>query len=347
MKFFDLHCDTIQKIVEEGANFTDEEGLHLNLSGVISSNTIAQVFACFIFGAKNPNKEFEICNSFIDAIEDLVATYKDRLIITRSAKDLQNAVTSENKTAVIIAIEGATPLNGDVNLIEFFYNRGVRLLTIAWDDNEFCGTVFGQQGGLTPLGEKLIRNCNDLGIIVDISHASDQAFYDVASITKIPFVASHSNARKVCSNNRNLTDDMIRVIGERGGIIGLTYGSGFISPEYYKHEKKCRDKILTGLRDNSITFKDAHKISDDLLSDLQDASISELVMHAKHIIDIGGEDCLGLGSDFDGVTSIPKEMSGAGSLPVLVQEMESQGINASVIDKITYENSYRYFLEML
>ena len=137
------------------------------------------------------------------------------------------------------------------------------------------------------------------------------------------------------------------MIGERGGVIGLTYGSGFISRDYYRHEKKCRDKILKGLRDNSITFKDAHKISEDLLSNLQDASISELVLHAKHIIDIGGEDCLGLGSDFDGVTSIPKEMSGAGSLPVLVQEMEKQGIKASVIDKITYENSYRYFREIL
>jgi len=346
MKFFDLHCDTIQKIVEEDASFTDED-LHLNLSGIESSNTIAQVFACFIFGAKNPNKEFEVCNSFIDAIEALATTYKDRLIITTSASDLQNVVTSENMTAVIIAIEGATPLKGDVELIEHFYNRGVRLLTIAWDDNEFCGTVFGEQGGLTPLGEQLIRYCNELGIIVDVSHASDQAFYDVASITKIPFVASHSNARKVCSNNRNLTDDMIRIIGERGGIIGLTYGSGFISPEYYKHEKKCRNKILNGLRDNSITFKDAHKISETLLSDLQDASISELVAHAKHIIEIGGEECLGLGSDFDGVTSIPKEMSGASSLPVLVQEMENQGIKSSTIDKITFENSYRYFKEIL
>ncbi len=347
MKFFDLHCDTIQKIVEENAKFTDDEGLHLNLSSLVSSNTIAQVFACFIFGAKNPNKEFEVCNSFIDAIEELALIHKDRLVIATSAKDLTGIISSGDKTAVIIAIEGGTPLKGDVKLLKHFYNRGVRLLTIAWDDNEFCGTVFGKQGGLTSLGKDLIHYCNELGIIVDVSHASDQAFYDIAAITDVPFVASHSNARKVCPNNRNLTDHMIRIIGERGGIIGLTYGSGFISKEYFKHEKICRDKILIGLRDNSITFKDAYKISDELLSGIQDASISELVAHAKHIIDIGGEDCLGLGSDFDGVTSIPKEMSGAGSLPVLVQEMEKQGIKARVIDKITYENSYRYFKEIL
>ncbi len=101
------------------------------------------------------------------------------------------------------------------------------------------------------------------------------------------------------------------------------------------------------MRDNSITFKDAHRISDDLLSNLQDPTITELVTHAKHIIDIGGEECLGLGSDFDGVTSIPKGMSGVSSLPILVQEMEKQGIKASVIDKITYQNSYRYFKEIL
>lgn len=347
MKFIDLHCDTIQKIVEEGADFTDEKELHVNLPGLISSNTIAQVFACFIFGSKNADKEFEVCNTFIDAIEELTAEYNDRLFIATDSNDLEHGMNSDGKTAVIIAIEGATPLKGDPSVLEHFYHRGVRLLTIAWDDNEFCGTVFGNKGGLTVIGEKLIHYCNELGVIVDVSHASDQAFYDIASITKIPFAASHSNARSVCPNDRNLTDDMIKLIAQKGGIIGLTYGSGFINSDYYKHEKLSRDKILDGLRNNTITFKEAHAIDKKLLSNLSDASIRELVAHAKHILNKGGEECLGLGSDFDGVISIPQEMSGIGSLPFLVEEMEKQGIKARVIDKITHENSYRYFKQIL
>ena len=232
-------------------------------------------------------------------------------------------------------------------MLEHFYQRGVRLLTIAWDDNEFCGTVFGNKGGLTKPGEQLIRYCNDLGVIVDVSHASDMAFYDIASMTKIPFAASHSNARQVCPNDRNLSDDMIRVIADRGGIIGLTYGSGFISPEYYKHEKVNRDRILKGLKDRTITLQDARKISRKALSNLTDASLSLLVDHARHILNVGGENCLGLGSDFDGVDSLPRTISGVQSLPNLIREMEKQGISSRIIDKICYENAYQYFQDIL
>lgn len=117
-------------------------------------------------------------------------------------------------------------------MLEHFYQRGVRLLTIAWDDNAFCGIVFGNKGRLTKLGEELIRYCNELWVIVDVSHASDKAFYEIAAITKIPFLASHSNARAVCPNDWNISDDMIKLIADAGGLIGLTYVSGFIQPEY-------------------------------------------------------------------------------------------------------------------
>ncbi|NOX34475.1 MAG: hypothetical protein GXP56_12205 [Deltaproteobacteria bacterium] len=347
MKFFDLHCDTIQKIVEERQDFATSDELHLNLPGIISSNIKAQVFACFILGAAHPGREFDACNMYIDAIETLTETHKDRFVRAGSLEGLSSAMETKGKTAAIIAIEGAVPLMGKPEMLEHFYNRGVRLLTIAWDDNEFCGTVFGNKGGLTKLGEQLIRYCNELGVIVDVSHASDKGFYDIASITKIPFAASHSNARAVCPNDRNLTDDMIRMIAQRGGIIGLTYGSGFISPEYFKREKVNRDRILKGLKDKSLTFQDASKISHEALSNFSGAPLALLVEHLKHIVNKGGEDCLGLGSDFDGVTSLPQNISGVKSLPFLVREMQNHGISSRIIDKICYENAYRYFKAVL
>lgn len=268
------------------------------------------------------------------------------MILATSLKALSLALESKEKTAVIIAIEGATPLMGKVEELGHFYKRGVRLLTIAWDDNEFCGTVFGNNSGLTKLGEHLIRYCNELGVIVDVSHASDKAFYDIAAITKIPFLASHSNARKLCPNNRNLKDDMIRTIARRGGVIGFVFGSGFISPEYYQHEKANRDRIIKGLRDKTMTFREAEEISRKTLSGLANAPLSLLVGHAKHILNVGGEDCLGLGSDFDGVDSLPRGMTGVQSLPLLVMEMEKQGIAARIIDKICYQNSYQFFNDL-
>ncbi len=267
--------------------------------------------------------------------------------MTTSFQDIENTVKSKESTAVIIAIEGATPLKGKPELLEHFYQRGVRLLTIAWDDNEFCGTVFGNKSGLTELGEKLIQKCNDLGVIVDVSHASDKAFYDIASTTKVPFIASHSNAREICPYDRNLSDDMIRLIAERGGIIGLTYGSAFIEPEYYKRELVCRNKILKGFKDKTISIQEAREIKHKALSNVDDAPLPLLVKHAKHILKIGGENCLALGSDFDGVDSLPQSISGVQSLPKLVQEMQVQRISSRIIDKICHKNALQYFKEIL
>jgi len=343
LKIFDLHCDTITKMVEKNKKFEDTDTLHVNLPGIISSNTIAQVFACFVLAIEDPDQVFERCNAYIDAIETLIATHSDRLVQVKSSADLTAVCETEGKTAVIISIEGATPLKGKPELIDHFYRRGVRLLTIAWDDNEFCGTVFGNKGGLTGPGEQLVQRCNDLGVAVDVSHASDQAFYDIAAATTMPFTASHSNARSVCPNDRNLTDEMITIIADRGGIIGLTFGSGFISPKYHSHEKVTRNKIFDGLRNKTISINDAHKISHEALSHLTAASLPRLVEHARHILNVGGEDCLGLGSDFDGVDSLVQGVTGVQSVPAIVDEMQRQGISSRVIDKICYENAIGFF----
>ena len=347
MKFIDLHCDTIKKIVEDKLDFTESGKLHVNLPGFIHSNTIAQVFACFVMDSGSSDKDYKTCNTYIDAIGTLLEKHKKRLMLATSFQDIDNAASSKDTTAVIIAIEGATPLKGNPDILDHFYHRGVRLLTIAWDDNEFCGTVFGNKSGLTRLGENLIHKCNDLGVIVDVSHASDKAFYDIASITKIPFVASHSNARELCPNDRNLSDDMIKLIADRGGIIGLTYGSGFIQPDYYKHELVCRNKILKGFKEKTITFSEAREITHKALSNLDDAPLSLLVEHARHIINTGGEDCLALGSDFDGVDSLPQSISGVNSLPKLAQQMQVQGISSRIIDKICHGNAMHYFKKLL
>ncbi len=347
MKFIDLHCDTIEKIINDNLDFTDSDKLHVNLPGIIQSNTITQVFACFIMDTGLPDKDYKTCNTYIDAIENLLEKHGNRLVLTTCFQDIDTVVNSKDTTAVIIAIEGATPLKSNPDVLEHFYQRGVRLLTIAWDDNEFCGTVFGNKSGLTRLGEELIHKCNDLGVIVDVSHASDKAFYDIASITKIPFVASHSNARKVCPNDRNLSDDMIKLIADRGGIIGLTYGSGFIQPDYYKHELVCRNKILKGFKEKTITIQQAREITHKALSHIDDAPLSLLVEHARHIINTGGEECLALGSDFDGVDSLPQSISGVHSLPKMVRKMQAQRISPRVIDKICHENALHYFKELL
>jgi membrane dipeptidase len=347
MKIVDLHCDTVMKLVENKKQFTDREGLHVNLDGLMASNTILQVFACFNYPEENPNETFANCNTYIDVIHHLIDANSGNLFLTTTSDDLDRCLDHQGGTGVVISIEGAAPLMGRVDKLNHFYARGVRLLTLAWEDNEFCGSTFGDNSGLTELGAELVHRCNELGVMVDLSHASDKAFFNVAEIIDKPFMASHSNARTICPNHRNLTDDMIRTLADRGGVIGLTYGSGFISPHYYTHQKSCSDIILKGLREKTMTFADADRIADEMLSDLDDATMEELVSHAIHILNTGGESCLALGSDFDGVSSLPKEMNSVHDLPNLIQEMENQGIPGRVIDKITHENAINCFKEVL
>lgn len=348
MKFFDLHCDTIAKIVDEKANFGEKNHLHVHLKGLEFSKTAAQVFACFVPGYhKTPDQVFDKCNRYISEIKSLADEYPEQLILADTADQLEQVIEQDNKTAVIVSIEGAAPLKGDPDLLEHFFNRGVRLLTIAWDDNEFCGTVFGNNGGLTLKGKELIENCRHLGVGVDLSHASDQAFWDVASYMDGPFAASHSNARAICPNDRNLSDAMIKTIADRGGIIGLTYGSGFVSTQYYEKEKVNRIKILTGLRDGNISIGDAHKISHKALAHLKRARLDDLVRHTVHILDKGGEDCLGLGSDFDGVDSLVESVNGVSDMPLIFESLQKERIPSRILEKIACHNALAFFKRVL
>ena len=347
MKILDLHCDTIEKIVSDGRSFTDPAEMHVNLPGLVSSGTVLQVFACFVLSDRYQGREDEVCNGYIDAIEKLLDKHADRLFPVRAVSDLDTVERSIDRTGILIGIEGATPLMGKVENLHHFYDRGVRLLTIAWDDNEFCGTVFGGGGGLTPLGAELVELCNELGIAVDVSHASDKGFYDISALTDVPFTASHSNARTVCPSDRNLDDDMIRILADRGGVIGLTYGSGFICPNFYSYELKNRKRILAGFKDKSLTLERALAMTEEALKDVPPATLGQLVDHARHIMNVGGEDCLALGSDFDGVYSLPEGFSGTGSLPLLVNEMERQGISDRAIEKICWKNGVRFLGEVL
>lgn len=346
VKIFDLHCDTISKMEERGVDFTDES-LHVNLDGLKTSQTVVQVFACFVLGNR-PGKEcFDACNNYVDSIEALISEYDTDLVQVTDGAGLEKLADDDEKTGIIISIEGAGPLMGDPEKMRHFYQRGVKILTVAWDDNPFCGSVFGNKSGLTGSGRKLIGICNELGVTVDVSHASDQAFYDIASVCKGVFIASHSNARAVCPNDRNLTDDMIRMIADRDGLVGLTYGSGFISPQYHKHEKIVRDKILSGLGDGSMTVSQARQYARSSLGHLPAAELPQLVEHAKHLLNTGGEQCPALGSDFDGVDSLVQGIDGAGSVFQLVREMEKQKIPSRVIEKICCENALDRFKSLL
>ncbi|GAG12350.1 unnamed protein product, partial [marine sediment metagenome] len=263
------------------------------------------------------------------------------LIFAEAGRAITDACMSGEKVAVIAGLEGAAPLMGEVDKIRPFFRAGVRVLTLAWSDNPFCGSVFGSGSGLTAIGHELIALCEEFGIIIDVSHASDRAFEDIRVIVKKPIIASHSNCRSVCPNPRNLTDEMIRALGDLGGVMGINMGSGFLSTAFFDREKGVRKAFFDAVNSGAKSFEDAMEESRVALIKIARPPMDLITEHVKRAIDVGGEDCVGLGGDLDGVASTPVGMDGVGDYPKIVTLLKKGGLTARQIDKVCHENFFR------
>ncbi len=216
--------------------------------------------------------------------------------------------TADSRYTSILAIEGGEAIEGSLENLEEFYTDGVRAMTLTWNyRNEICDGITEAEGrGLTSFGKTVVKKMNTLGMVIDVSHLSDKGFYDVAELSDKPFIASHSNCRSLCSHKRNLTDEQIKEIIRLNGVIGMNF-----YPVFLDNSGKC--------------------------------SAERIVDHMEHILDLGGENNLGLGSDFDGIEYLPDDMTGIESMESLISLMKDRGFGENIIEKILFGNFMRVF----
>jgi membrane dipeptidase len=381
MRFFDAHCDTIQAILEHGADFetglwthpqraSDAAGydsaspgaavtgaaathrLHITLPAMRTAGVCCQVFAAWAWRKKYGDRAAEAALEMTRATVALCSAYPDDLLLARSGTDVEEAFAESPgaaaagrnaRIAVIPGLEGGDALDGLPERIEFFHGAGVRILTLAWADTPFCGSTYGSGTGLTPAGRELVERCETLGVMVDVSHASDRAFDEVAALAQRPFVASHSGCRAVCPNPRNLTDDMICALAQAGGVMGIPLGSAFLSPETYLREKPGMDAFFRSMEAGEASFEEAWAASEkDEATGLR-PPLSWVVDHVKHAIQIGGEDCVGLGGDMDGVSSTPEGLDGVADYPRIAELLLEGGLTNAQVEKVCWRNMSRVF----
>ena len=322
MKIVDFHCDTISQlydIKESGEDISlTKNRLHLDIEKMKKSNYMLQVFASYVDLGSN-NKPLESCLSYIDLLYNEVERNKDSIGIVYTYEDILRNI-EKNKMSALLSIEEGGVCKGNLSLLRNFHRLGVRMMTLTWNyENELAypnGYFYDEENnrkGLKEKGFEFINEMEKLGIIIDVSHLSDDGIYDVYNNTKKPFIASHSNARSLCSHQRNLTDDMIRKIGERGGLIGVNFYSSFLN--------------------NNYKSSDISKIKD-------------IINHMKYISNIGGIECVGIGSDFDGI-ECPLEFENASNMQLIYDEMKKLGFREEDIEKIFYKNALRLFKELL
>lgn len=347
MRFFDAHCDTVQKVVEKQAGFAGDTGLHVTLGGMLEAGMSAQVFAAWVYAERARGHEYELAMQMVETVQALCRQHSGNLIFARGPGDIQAALEVPEKIAAIASLEGADPLMGDLNNLAAFFEAGVRLLTLAWGDNPFCGTVFGGGSGLTKKGEALVQLCEEMGVVVDVSHASDQAFFDVVRVAHRPFVASHSNCRAISPNDRNLTDEMIRTLGERGGVMGINMGSGFLSADFFAKEKQARDEFFRAVKAGEQTFDEALETSGPVIKAIPRPPFGLILQHVKHAIKVGGEDCVGLGGDLDGVESTPTGLDSVRDYAKIEGLLLGGGLVPRQVEKVCHGNFERLFIEVM
>lgn len=329
MKVIDMHCDTIAELYyrrEEDKVFSiGENDCHIDLKRMKQGDYCLQNFALFTF-LDHHERPFEYCMKLVDLFYTELEQHRDAIGIVRSYEDIERNMEAGRMSAMLTIEEGGV-CQGELAYLRNFYRLGVRMMTLTWNFPNGLGwpnkcrvdgeDVFFEpdtEHGLTEKGIEFLYEMEKLGMIVDVSHLSDAGIYDVFRHTKKPFVASHSNARSVASNPRNLTDEMIRKLAERGGVAGINYCADFL------HDWKKGESAVSRVED--------------------------MILHMKHMKKVGGIEVIGLGSDFDGIGG-ELEMKSPADLPLLEQAMEKAGFTEEEIEAVFYRNVLRVYREVL
>ena len=309
MELFDLHCDTAFECAGRLGGADIKKGAwHLSLERGEYLSGWRQIFAVFMpdeYRGGDAVKHYERVRDYLYRQEKL---FPGEFRIVRSAEDF---AATDVKCRAVLSVEGGSALAGKIDRVKSLYDDGVRLITLTWNaPNELGDGVRAEKGrGLTDFGREAVKEMNRLGIAVDVSHLSDAGFNDVAEISRIPFVASHSNSRRLCGNARNLTDEMIGVINSRGGLIGLNFCVGFLRED-------------------------------------EKATMTDILRHAEYFLSLGCEDSLSMGSDFDG-TDIPSDMTGVESMGGLYERFLRMNYSEDLVRKIFSRNAENYFTKYI
>jgi membrane dipeptidase len=350
-KFFDAHCDTVMRVFDGGLDFVAGQGrAHIDLPRLLTAGYCIQLFAIFAPKSQYPDRDLRtFADDIIAVIRGWVEASGGRMRLVTEAGHVRDTCASESVVGALLGMEGADPLEGNAENLEHFHQSGLRSLIPAWSDNAFSGTCMGSGGPLTAEGAKLIELAEALRVMVDTSHLSDAAFDQVCRITRRPFVASHSNCRAICPSPRNLTDEQIRALAERGGVMGANLSADFLAPDYMVLWDAIAGPAYAAARQASDPAE-KRRIRDETRAKLVQLPLPPaewITRHVRHAIDVGGEDCIGLGGDLDGITTMPIGITGAESYPAIADLLSTADLTAAQVEKVCWRNMARVYAEVL
>lgn len=291
-----------------------------------------------------------LADELIDMVDKLAADTPDKFSMAYSPDQVRSNFIA-GRMSFALGMENAAPIDGDLDKLRHFYDRGIRYITLAHaKTNHVADSSYDDERlwhGLSDFGEALVAEMNRLGVMVDVSHISDEAFYDVIGLTRVPVIASHSSARHFTPGfERNMSDAMIAALAENGGVIQINFGSSFLTVEaneWFDAYQARFDEFIAANdlepdSEEAVAFEDAYSEENPLPF----ATLDDVLDHIDHVVEIAGIDHVGLGSDFDGVgDSLPEGLKDVSTYPTLVAGLLERGYTEADIDKILSGNVLR------
>ncbi|MEN9952837.1 MAG: hypothetical protein RLZZ520_1105 [Bacteroidota bacterium] len=355
----DTHNDFISTGIEKNKSFDMAlKGItHSDLNRMKTGGIDIQVFSIFCDENYGNGTAYAFANREIDTLYATVQRNPSKMMIVKTPEDLSSAVQS-GKLGSMIGVEGGHMIEDRIDYLEALYNRGARYMTLTWNNStswassaadERAKRNLGRPYGLTTFGKEIVKKMNALGMIVDISHVGEQTFYDAIATSTKPVIASHSCTYSLCPVPRNMTDDQIKALGKNGGVIHLNFYSGFVDSTFKqkndaflkKHEAEKNELLKNNPSDFYANLVLHEKYKDEI--DGVRPSLSLLIDHLDHIVKLIGVDHVGLGSDFDGINSSPRELNDVTDMPLITQELLKRGYSKKDIHKILGGNFIRVF----
>ena len=351
----DGHIDLPYRLHEEGLIY--EENIDLNhntnrnfdIPKARKGGLNSPFMSIYIPSEKTYSEGFELANSLIDLVENIVESNKDHFQLALTPEDVINNFNN-NKISLPMGMENGSPIGNNIKNLKFFFDRGIRYVTLTHaKNNQICDSSYDTErkwNGLSEFGKELIKEMNKIGMMIDVSHVSDKTFYDILNITEKPLIASHSSPRKFTPNfERNMSDDMIIELAKNNGVILINFGSSFVNNNSNMIFFEI-DKLVESWRiENGYEVKDENVIKKrELLINQKNpfASIDDVLDAIDHVNNLVGHNHIGFGSDFDGLgNSLPSNLKDVSFYPKLIEGLLKRGYNKESIEKICYKNFFR------
>jgi membrane dipeptidase len=349
----DTHDDTTQRFFTNTFDIAkrNPDG-HVDIPRMREGGMNAIFFSIWIDGRIMGPQAVQKALDQIDAVRENACKNSKDMVLARTAEDVRRA-HKDGKIAALMGVEGGHMIGNDIRMVRIFADLGVRYMTLShfyndeWADSS---TDKPAHNGLTDFGKDIVREMNRQGMLVDISHVSDKTFYDALEVSKAPLIASHSSCRALCNHVRDMSDDMIKALAAKGGVIQINYEKSFIDQAYKDAYDQQTGGVVQHLseltkncnNDEACISREMAKIQAKLTAEgkLPHVSWERIVDHIDHAVKLAGADHVGLGSDFDGA-DMPEGMEDASKLPAITEALLRKGYSDADVRKILGENTLR------